>query len=124
MRPRLRPRIQFPPGSVEATDAIPFERISSIKAQLEVDFWKHILMPLKSGLLSEVNFSSMINLKKCENFYSIFKYFFRQNIYSSKTVFVKIFIILKLFSLKLFFRRILFRQNYFLSKTLSINIYS
>ena len=103
MRPRLRPRIQFPPGSVEATDAIPFERISSIKAQLEVDFWKHILMPLKSGLLSEVNFSSMINLKKCENFYSIFKYFFRQNIYYFNIVFAKII---------------------FSSKTLSINIYS
>jgi len=54
MRPRPRPRITFPAGSVEATESGPFERVTSIRSQFEVDFWKHIMMPLKSGLLSEV----------------------------------------------------------------------
>ena len=54
MRPRPRPRITFPPGTVEALEPANFERVTSIRSQMEVDFWKHIQMPLKSGLAAEV----------------------------------------------------------------------
>ena len=56
MRPRPRPRITFPQGTVEAFEPANFERVTSIRSQMEVDFWKHIQMPLKSGLAAEVRF--------------------------------------------------------------------
>ena len=58
MRPRPRPRITFPQGTVEAFEPANFERVTSIRSQMEVDFWKHIQMPLKSGLAAEVRFLS------------------------------------------------------------------
>jgi hypothetical protein len=49
-----RKKLNLPAGCVERTEAQPFYRVTSSRSQMEVDFWRHIMMPLKSGLPSEV----------------------------------------------------------------------
>jgi len=53
-RNKHRPRMTFPVGSVEALEPTHYQRVTSRGARMEIDFWKNILMPLKSGLVSEV----------------------------------------------------------------------
>ena len=55
MRKSNRPRISFPPGSVEALEPRMFQRVTSHGARMEIDFWKSIIMPLQSGLVAEVS---------------------------------------------------------------------
>ena len=49
-----RPRIQFPPDTVEALEPAMYNRVTARNARMEIDFWKQVMMPLKSGLVSEV----------------------------------------------------------------------
>lgn len=59
-RPGTRRKLNLPPGCVETTEPTPFYRITASRSQMEVDFWKHIIMPLRSGLPAET--SSALNL--------------------------------------------------------------
>ena len=60
MRKSNRPRIIFPPGSVEALEPRLFQRVTSHGARMEIDFWKSIIMPLQSGLVAEVSKKSKL----------------------------------------------------------------
>ncbi|CAG5110066.1 Oidioi.mRNA.OKI2018_I69.chr2.g4511.t2.cds [Oikopleura dioica] len=59
LRPGRR-KVNLPAGCIERTEAQPFYRVTSSRSQMEVDFWRHIMMPLKSGLPAET--SSALNL--------------------------------------------------------------
>ena len=53
-----RPRMHFPPDTVEALEPAMYNRVTARNARMEIDFWKQVMMPLKSGLVSEVRTSN------------------------------------------------------------------
>ena len=58
-----RPRMHFPPDTVEALEPAMYNRVTARSARMEIDFWKQVMMPLKSGLVSEVRNSKICFLK-------------------------------------------------------------
>ena len=48
--------MHFPPDTVEALEPAMYNRVTARSARMEIDFWKQVMMPLKSGLVSEVRY--------------------------------------------------------------------
>ena len=60
--------MHFPPDTVEALEPAMYNRVTARNARMEIDFWKQVMMPLKSGLVSEVRNLKSNALTLIDNF--------------------------------------------------------